>query len=306
MKKGKFLLLLKDVLFVAVVLLFSVSIIIFSYLYMDLFDDGFLYSYSKIIRSLVVGITVLFSVFALVFYKLSKEFLFKMTLLSLFFVSIFLACVYFLKITGVWNKINSVEKLRSFVKSFGTNATLIFIFISFTQVVFLPIPSFITVGAGVLLFGPFESAIYSLIGILIGSFLAYFIGKLFGYPVVKWLVGKENLDKGLSVIKGKDKIALTFMFLFPFFPDDVLCFVAGLTTISPRFFIIMILCTRTISVFCSCYSLNNSLIPYNTWWGILIWTLFFCFTIFMFVLIYKNGGSIEQTFKKWKSSVKHK
>ena len=115
--------------------------------------------------------------------------------------------------------------------------------------VFLPIPAFITAGAGVLLFGPFLGAVYSYIGITLGSFVAYFIGKIFGVKVANWLVGENNLKKGLNTIKGKDKVVLTFMFLFPFFPDDVLCFVAGITTIKPLFFIVMILITRLVSIF---------------------------------------------------------
>lgn len=305
MKKGKILVFIKDFLYVSVISLFSIALIIFSYLYIDLFSSGLLYLYSNIIKLVIVGVTTLFSVFALVFYKLSKEFLFKLIFTSIIFATIFLICLYFLKITGVWNKIDSVEKLRSYIKSFGKNAIFIFIFISFAQVVFLPIPSFITVGAGVLLFGPFESFVYSLIGIFLGSIVAYFIGKFFGYPVVKWLVGKDALDKGLKAIKGKDKIILTFMFLFPFFPDDILCFVAGITTIKAKFFLSMVFVTRTISLFTACYSLNNNLIPYNTWWGVLIWVVIITATILLTIFIYKKGQVLEKIFEKRKKTSKN-
>ena len=305
MKKGKILVFIKDFLYVSVISLFSIALIIFSHLYIDLFSSGLLYLYSNIIKLAIVGVTTLFSVFALVFYKLSKEFLFKLIFTSIIFATIFLICLYFLKITGVWNKIDSVEKLRSYIKSFGKNAIFIFIFISFAQVVFLPIPSFITVGAGVLLFGPFESFVYSLIGIFLGSIVAYFVGKFFGYPVVKWLVGKDALDKGLKAIKGKDKIILTFMFLFPFFPDDILCFVAGITTIKAKFFLSMVFITRTISLFTACYSLNNNLIPYNTWWGVLIWVVIIAATILLTIFIYKKGQVLEKIFEKRKKTSKN-
>ena len=305
MKKGKFLVFIRDFLYVSVISLFSIALIIFSHLYIDLFSSGLLYLYSNIIKLAIVGVTTLFSVFALVFYKLSKEFLFKLIFTSIIFATIFLICLYFLKITGVWNKIDSVEKLRSYIKSFGKNAIFIFIFISFAQVVFLPIPSFITVGAGGLLFGPFESFVYSLIGIFLGSIVAYFVGKFFGYPVVKWLVGKDALDKGLKAIKGKDKIILTFMFLFPFFPDDILCFVAGITTIKAKFFLSMVFITRTISLFTACYSLNNNLIPYNTWWGVLIWVVIIAATILLTIFIYKKGQVLEKIFEKRKKASKN-
>lgn len=147
-----------------------------------------------------------------------------------------------------------------------------------------------------MLFGPLKGSFLSCIGIIAGSIVSFFIGRIFGYKVVKWLVGKESLDKGLKTIKGKDKVILTFMFLFPFFPDDVLCFVAGITTVSPTFFIVMIFITRIISVFASSYSMNNSIIPYDTWWGILLWIIFFAFTVVVAYFICKKGDVIERFF----------
>ena len=206
--------------------------------------------------------------------------------------------LYLLKILGFLDKIDSVEKLRKYIASFGGYALMLFVLIQFLQVVVLPIPSFITVGAGVLLFGPLKSAIFSCLGIILGSIVAYFIGRIFGFKVAKWLVGEESLNKGLKIIKGKDKIIITFMFLFPFFPDDILCFVAGITTMGPTFFIVMIIVTRFISIFAASYSMNNSIIPYNTWWGILIWILFIAITISLSILVYKNGEKFEKMFSK--------
>ena len=96
-------------------------------------------------------------------------------------------------------------------------------------------------------------------------------------------------------------IMIIFMLIFPFFPDDILCFVAGLTSISPLFFIIMIFITRIISVFATCFSMNNDIIPYNTWWGICLWLLFFAITVFLTIEIYKNGDKIEKLFIKQKN-----
>ena len=88
------------------------------------------------------------------------------------------------------------------------------------------------------------------------------------------------------------------MFLFPFFPDDLLCFVAGITTMSAAYFIVMIIVTRLISVFIGSYSMNNSIIPFDTWWGILLWLLIFAATVAITVFIYKKGEEIEKLFKR--------
>ena len=110
-------------------------------------------------------------------------------------------------------------------------------------------------------------------------------------------MGKENLDKGLELVKGKDKVILTFMFLFPFFPDDVLCFVAGLSSMSVPYYIVMITITRIINIVVSAYSVNGSIIPYNTWWGILLWIAGFILVAALCYVIYKHGDKIENFFK---------
>ena len=200
-----------------------------------------------------------------------------------------------------------VDKIKDFVLSFKGFAIFIYILLQFLQVTILPFPAVIMVGAGVLLFGPFWGAIYSCIGIITGSLVAYFTGRIFGVKVVGWLIGKNNLTKGLNLVKGRDRVLLTFMFLFPFFPDDILCFVAGITTVKPIFFSVMIFVVRTISVFTSSYSINNNLIPYNTWWGIVLWGLFIVLTFVIAYLLCKRGDVVENKISKlFKNNVKHK
>ena len=86
------------------------------------------------------------------------------------------------------------------------------------------------------------------------------------------------------------------MFLLPMFPDDVLCFVAGLSSMSFLFFFVVILISRVIAVFATSYSV--SLIPFNTWWGITLWALFFVGVIILFFFLYKKSDAIEAWVQK--------
>ncbi len=297
---------LKDVLSVVFIALSGLAGVFFSVLYLETFESGFIAEYFDVVLTVSVSLITALTMLTIAFRRRSEGFLYKLFLIVVITVTAIACALFLLKTTGFLDKIDSVDDLRKYVASFGGNAALIFTVLQFLQVVVLPIPAFITVAAGVVLFGAFKGAVLSCIGIILGSIAAFFIGRIFGYRVAKWLVGKDSLDKGLKTIKGKDKIILTFMFLFPFFPDDVLCFVAGITTMSPVFFLIMIFFTRIISVFATCYSMNNSIIPYDTWWGILLWLLFLAITVVLTVLIYKKGDKIEAFFFRKRKSEKHK
>lgn len=306
MCNSKNLSIIKNVLYITLISLLGVLAIVFTVLYIETFDHGFLEKYSTIVTAVSVSLISVITVLTITFLRYSKKLIYKLFLLSIITIALVLTFMYILKSIGFLDRIDSIQGFREYISSFGNYAVVLFIIIQFLQVVVLPIPSFITVGAGVLLFGAFNGSIFSCIGIIFGSIVAFAVGRIFGVKVAKWLVGKDSLQKGLNIIKGKDKLVLTFMFLFPFFPDDILCFVAGITNISSSYFIIMIFIVRIITVFASSYSMNNSIIPYDTWWGILLWVLFFAITILATIIIYKYGEKIEKfIFKKKKKTNKN-
>ena len=272
--------------------------IVFSVLYISTFSDGFWHDYGGLITAITVGIISVLTILTITFLSRSNKVVYKLLFLFVVTISLVTIVLYVIKVSGLLDKIDSIEDFRAYISSFGGYAVFLFILIQFLQVIVLPIPSFITVGAGVLLFGAFKGSVFSCIGIISGSLLAFFLGRIFGVKIAKWLFGEENLNKWLKKIKGKDKIALTFMFLFPFFPDDLLCFVCGITSMSSCFFIVMIVVVRIITIFVCSYSMNNSIIPYNTWWGILLWIAFFVLTLIATILIYKKGEMIEKYFSE--------
>ena len=273
---------------------FGVIGIVFSLLFFSSFNSGFIFENKVFITIASIVIILVILSLGLIFMFKPNDVVYKTSMLVLGVVAVAVIFLYVLKISGVFDKIQSVEELRQYVASFGGLATFIYIVMNVLQVVVLPIPGFVAIATGVALFGPLKATIYSFIGILIGSLLGFFIGKYLGYKVVKWLVGKETLDKWLNAVKNKDRIVLTFMFLFPLFPDDVLCFVAGLSSMSTPYFIIMIIICRLISCVVTSYSLNGNLIPYNTTWGIIVWAIIIAVTVAVTILLYKHGDKIEK------------
>ena len=247
----------------------------------------------------LIGGTVLnLAVFAIEisFYFLKKELIYK-TCITAYVLAVFIAIVaYILLKTGFLEIMRDEKAFEEYLKRSGSWMSILSITLQFLQVVLPPIPSFVTVAAGTALFGPALNVLYSLIGILLGSTVAFIVGRYAGYRAVAWLVGKETLDKWLRKVKGKDKLLLSAMFLLPVFPDDVLCFVAGLSSMSFVFFLVVILISRVLAIVTTSYSI--SLIPFNTWWGLMIWGAFFLFIIILFVFLYKKSEAIQAWFEK--------
>ena len=168
---------------------------------------------------------------------------------------------------------------------------VVYTVLQFLQVVVLPIPSVVSTLAGVALFGAFQTMVYSLIGVLLGSFTAFFVGRKLGNTAVSWMIGEETMNKWQNKIKGKDYLLLTLMFILPVFPDDVVCSVAGLSTMTLRYFAFMIIFSRFLQISLTCYSID--LIPFTTWWGLSIWIAFFSALLAVFLIVYKNIDKIQ-------------
>lgn len=210
---------------------------------------------------------------------------------------------FILRWTGVWEKVNSAEKLQAVIESWGFWGRLGFVALSFLQVTFLPLPSTVTIIAGVWAFGsPLESALLSLAGILLGSMLAFLLGKVFGRRLVVFMVGEKTCDKWVKFLTNA-KYSFFIMMLLPIFPDDVLCLVAGLTDMSWTFFTVTNLIARPIGVFTVAYFGSGHLIPYHGW-GLIVWAFIIVAIVVVLFLSYKYQKQIENfllnTFKSKK------
>lgn len=225
-----------------------------------------------------------------------KKLIYKIIISIICLILIALFLIYIYKKIGL--KDLTADSLRNFIESKGIVAPLIFIIVTFAQVTLIPIPSTITVLTGNLLFGPWLSFLYSYIGMILGSLFAFFLGKKLGRKFINWIAGDiETVDKYLLKLKGKEKIVIFFMFLFPFFPDDLLCSIAGILPITFFEFSIMQLLTRFTSIGATLLFMSGEIIPYDGW-GIVIIILFSILGIIAFIISMKKSEQINAFLKK--------
>jgi uncharacterized membrane protein YdjX (TVP38/TMEM64 family) len=121
--------------------------------------------------------------------------------------------------------------LKNYILSFGNDSRFAFIGLQISQVIIAPIPGQITIMLGGYIFGFWEGLLYTMIGVIIGSFASMLIGRIFGITIVNKFIPKKILEKFDYLLSEKSLNTFFIIFLLPFFPDDSICYIAGLTRI---------------------------------------------------------------------------
>lgn len=216
-------------------------------------------------------------------------------IISLLVIGLIVLGLYFLFKHLGWTNLTK-EELQAKIASTGVFAPIVFIVASFLQVTFIPIPSSITIIVGNYLFGFWLSFLYSYIGIIFGSILAFYLGRWLGRPFVNWVVGDAKaVDKYLIKMKNKENVILFFMFLLPLFPDDALCSLAGILPISFLTFLFIQLLTRATSILGTLFFMSGEIIRYDAL-GITIIVIVCILALVAFYLSYKYADKINEIF----------
>lgn len=144
---------------------------------------------------------------------------------------------------------STLDTLQSFLLQFGIWTPLAFFLLQLLQIIIAPIPGG-TIGlVGGALFGTVGGFLISAAGTITGSIIVFVLAKRFGRPFVLRFVSRELIEKYDHIKESKLNTVLFLIFLFPLFPDDMLCFIAGLSTMPLKTFILIVLLARTPSVF---------------------------------------------------------
>ena len=203
---------------------------------------------------------------------------------------------------GLHGELTDSDALKDRILAYGNKGKFIYVLLNFLQTTILPITNIPTIMAGVYIFGPIEAATLAIIGVLSGSVLSFYFGRYFGRKTIEWIISKEQVEKYLEMAKGRESVVIFLILLLPGFPDDIICMIAGLTSMRWRTFFITILITRTIPIYLITYSSN--LIPFNTWWGLLIWAFIYIVVILAGRYVIKNWNKITNYFDKFDKTKK--
>lgn len=175
--------------------------------------------------------------------KLEKE---RITWMVTLVITLFLLglLVWALWASGFFTAIHSVEEMHHYIQRFAPYSHLVFFLLQLTSVILAPIPSNLTAAAGGLLFGTLPAFLLTAGAVILGSVIVFSLSRALGKHFAEHFISRRNLQKYEEIIHRKRDTFLFLAFLFPFFPDDLICIMAGLTKISLRRFLFLTVIAR--------------------------------------------------------------
>lgn len=197
--------------------------------------------------------------------------------------------LFFLYHSGFFAACTSPTALRAYIDRSAPYSHLLFFLVQFLSVVLAPIPSNITAAAGGMLFGTWLAFLLTFAAVFLGSLVVFQLARQLGQGFAERLVSRRLSEKYQDIIRSKTSVFLILAFLFPYFPDDVLCILAGLTDLSFRRFTLIVLLTRPWGLLFAS-ALGGSSFSFPLWGLVLIGVL----GIAIFFLGMAYGVRLEQ------------
>ena len=216
----------------------------------------------------------------------------KISLTVILFIGLTVA-LYLVGFQGDW--------IKPIIESTGVFGYIIYVLLQVlitTIMCFVPATTFTFTLLSVQLFGPLTGFLLSAIGCWLSSMLMFFIGKRFGEPFIDWLVGKPARIKAQNMISGRATVLVPVMLACPFFPDDAICMVSGLTKMKYWYFAVVAAVCRTIGVGVTAF-LGGDLLNYAAF-TLLDWFLFINIIVIDAILVWKLSTKVEQWINKKK------
>ena len=153
----------------------------------------------------------------------------------------------------LWALFNDRGRIQAWVSGFGPWGPFVSIALNVAQVLLAPVPGQFVGMVNGYLYGIGLGTFYSMAGLLLGTTLAMALGRWFGRPLVERLVKPETLARWDRIAGQQGPLFFFLVFLFPFVPDDISCFLIGLSSLSIPRMVVLATLGRLPGVFVSCW-----------------------------------------------------
>ena len=151
---------------------------------------------------------------------------------------VFLCVRYGVPLTKLLATEEGREQICEKVESYGAFAPAAFMLLMVVQIVIAFIPGGPLELIAGMLFGGWLGLLYTVIGVVAGTMLVFFLVRRFGRPLVLLFVSEEKMEK-FKFLQNEEKLELWvfILFLIPGIPKDMLTYLIPLTPMKAKHFI---------------------------------------------------------------------
>ena len=146
---------------------------------------------------------------------------------------------------------------------------------------------------------PWQAFLLSFVSVMIASMTMYLIGRFGGYKICAMLLGEEDCEKSLGLLRDKGTVFFPLMMMFPIFPDDALVMIAGTTRMSLKWFVPSIIVGRGIGIATIIFGL--SIVPFDKFTSPIHWIIFIIVCLALVIAIFSAANKLN----KYLESHKH-
>ena len=166
------------------------------------------------------------------------------------------------------------ESLTQKVDAYGSLGSMVLVVVLILQVILAALPGHLLIITGGYLFGFAQGVLLTHTSIVVSSQICYLLARKYGRPIIERLAPTEGLEKWTLRAKRQGITFFIFSFNLPFFPSDVMNYVAGLSGISPRkFFVANILGKLPTSIIFTLIGSHGYELSWQLWLGAILLTL---------------------------------
>ena len=168
----------------------------------------------------------------------------------------------------------NIHIFDSFTNSWvGVALFIVLQIICTTVLCFLPGTTMMFIVLGQTLFPePLTAFLIVFSGVIVSSIAMYLTGRFGGYRLCVRMVGKEDCDRSIELLRERGTVFFPVMMLFPVFPDDALVMISGTLKMKLSWFFPSIIVGRGVGIATIIFGL--SIVPFEhftEWWH---WVVF--------------------------------
>lgn len=170
--------------------------------------------------------------------------IFKLALLLVILIGLPLYIYFFHR--DFINNFSSQENIEVFLNEYKAQSVFIYIGSQILQIVICIIPGQWLQFAAGYMYGFWLGYLYSLAGAFLGTIITYYVARVLGHDAMHLIFGEEKIQKMLISLNSKKAVVLVFLiFLIPGVPKDLCNYVAGLSEMKLKPFLVVSLIGRS-------------------------------------------------------------